>query len=79
MMIAQITGLEAGEFVHTTGDTHIYMDHLEQVKLQCSRTPKELPKMILNPNAKNIEDFKFSDFTLENYHPHPLIKGKVSV
>ncbi|MBN2604901.1 MAG: thymidylate synthase [Bacilli bacterium] len=79
MMIAQVTGLEVGEFVHTLGDAHIYLDHLEQVKLQLSREPKELPKMVINPNVKNIEDFKFSDFSLEDYHPHPMIKGKVSV
>ncbi|MBU1020846.1 MAG: thymidylate synthase [Firmicutes bacterium] len=79
MMIAQVTGLEAGEFVHTLGDTHIYLDHLDQVALQLSRTPKSLPKMTINPDIKNIEDFKISDFTLTEYHPHPLIKGKVSV
>ena len=79
MMIAQVCDLEPGDFVHTLGDAHIYNDHFEQVKLQLSRTPKALPTMIINPNVKDIEDFKYEDFTLENYHPYPLIKGKVSV
>lgn len=79
MMVAQVCGLEVGEFVHTMGDTHIYLDHLDQVALQLTRTPKTLPKMILNPDIKHIEDFKISDFTLEGYDPYPLIKAKVSV
>ena len=79
MMIAQVCDLELGEFVHTLGDAHIYNDHLEQVDLQLSRTPKKLPKMIINKSIKSIEDFKYSDFTLEGYDPHPLIRGKVSV
>ncbi len=79
MMIAQVCNLELGDFVHTLGDAHIYNDHLEQVDLQLTRNPKPLPNMILNKEIKNIEDFKYEDFTLEGYNPHPLIKGKVSV
>jgi thymidylate synthase len=79
MMIAQVCGLEVGEFIHTFGDAHIYNNHFEQVELQLSREPKSLPKMILNPDVKNIFDFTFEDFTLEGYDPHPLIKGSVAV
>lgn len=79
MMVAKITNLEPYEFIHTFGDLHIYNDHLEQVKLQLSREPKDLPKMIIHGNQKNIEDFKFDDFELVGYDPHPAIKGKVSV
>lgn len=79
MMIAQVTGLEAGEFIHTLGDTHVYNDHLEQIELQLSRTPRKLPKMLMNKDIKNIEDFKYSDFELTEYNPYPGIKGKVSV
>lgn len=79
LMVAQITNLEPGEFIHTLGDAHIYNDHFEQVKLQLSRTPRNLPTMTLNSEIKNIEDFKYEDFKLSNYHPHPSIKGKVSV
>ncbi len=79
MMIAQVTNLELGEFVHTLGDAHIYNDHFDQVKLQLSRTPKKLPEMILNKEIKNIEEFKYDDFNLTGYDPYPLIKGKVSV
>ena len=78
-MMAQVCGLEPGEFIHTTGDTHIYRDHFEQVKLQLTREPRPLPKMILNPDVKDIFDFKYEDFRLEGYDPHPAIKGKVSV
>lgn len=78
-MMAQVTGLQEGDFVHTLGDTHIYTNHLEQVKLQLSRQPRPLPKMILNPDVKNIFDFKFEDFQLEDYDPHPHIKGEVSI
>ena len=79
MMMAQVTGLKAGDFVHTLGDTHIYMDHLEQVKLQLTRDPRPLPTMRINPEVKDIFSFKYEDFQLENYDPHPHIKGKVSV
>ncbi len=78
-MMAQVTGLEAGEFVHTTGDTHLYLNHLEQVNLQLTREPRPLPKMLINPDVKSIFDFKFEDFRLEGYDPHPHIPGKVSV
>lgn len=79
MMVAQVTGLEAGDFVHTLGDTHIYNDHIEQVKLQLTREPRQLPRMVINPEVRSIFDFKYEDFTLEGYDPHPHIKGKVSV
>ncbi len=79
MMIAQVTGLEAGTFVHVYGDLHIYKNHFEQVKEQLSREPKKLPTMKINPNVKNIEDFKFDDFTLENYDSHPSIKAPIAV
>ena len=79
MMIAQVCDLEIGEFIHTLGDTHIYLNHLDQVKTQLSREPKELPKMILSSEVKNIFDFKYTDFTLTNYEPWPTIKGKVSI
>jgi thymidylate synthase len=79
MMIAQVTGLELGEFVHTIGDAHIYLNHMDQVKLQLTREPRSLPAMKLNPNVKHLEDFVFEDFTLENYNPHPAIKGEVAV
>lgn len=79
MMVAQVTGLEAGDFVHTLGDAHIYNNHFEQVKLQLQREPRKLPTMNLNPEVKNIFDFKFEDFTLTDYDPHPHIAAKVSV
>lgn len=79
MMVAQVCGLKLGEFVHTTGDTHIYTNHFEQVDLQLSREPKALPVMKINPEVKNIFDFKYEDFTLEGYDPWPLIKGVVAV
>src|SRR5690242_17243389 len=79
MMIAQVCDLEPGEFVHTFGDVHIYNNHMEQVKLQLSRTPFPLPTMKLNPAVKNIFDFTFEDFTLENYQSHPAIKAPVAV
>ena len=79
MMVAQVCGLEAGEFIHTFGDAHIYNNHIEQVNLQLSREPRKLPIMKLNPNVTNIFDFTFDDFTLEGYEPHDHIKGAVSV
>jgi thymidylate synthase len=79
MMIAQVCDLGVGEFIHTFGDAHIYNNHFEQVELQVSREPKSLPKMILNPDIKDIFEFTFEDFTLEGYDPHPLIKGSVAV
>ena len=79
MMVAQVTGLKAGDFVHTLGDAHIYNNHFEQVKLQLTREPRTLPKMILNTEVKNIFDFKYEDFRLEGYDPHPHISGAVSV
>jgi len=78
-MMAQVTGLKAGDFVHTLGDAHIYTNHLEQVKLQLTREPRQLPQMRINPEKKDIFSFDFEDFTLENYDPHPHIAGKVSV
>ncbi|MFC5733043.1 thymidylate synthase [Cytobacillus gottheilii] len=79
MMIAQVCDLEPGEFVHTFGDVHIYQNHLEQVRLQLSREPRELPRMVINPDVKDISSYSYEDFTLEAYDPHPHIKGVVSV
>jgi thymidylate synthase len=79
MMMAQVTGLKPGDFVHTLGDAHIYTNHLEQVKLQLSREPRALPSMKINPDVKDIFSFKFEDFELVNYDPHPHIKGIVAV
>ena len=79
MMVAQVTGLEPGEFIHTTGDTHLYLNHLEQARLQLTRTPRPLPRMILNPDVKCLADFRYDDFTLENYDPWPHIAAPVSV
>ena len=79
LMMAQVTDLKPGEFVHTMGDAHIYTNHMEQVQLQLSREPRPLPQLKLNPAARTLEDFKFEDFTLENYDPHPPIKGLVAV
>lgn len=78
-MMAQVTGLKAGDFVHTTGDTHLYLDHLEQARLQLTREPRPLPRMIINPEVKSIFDFKYDDFQLEGYNPWPHIAAKVSV
>ena len=78
-MMAQVTDLLPGEFIHTTGDTHLYLNHLEQAKLQLTRTPRPLPVMRINPDVKNIFDFKYEDFQLENYDPYPHIKAEVSV
>ncbi len=79
MMIAQVCNLKYGSFVHTIGDAHIYLNHLEQINTQLSREPRELPTMKINPNVKSIYDFKYEDFELENYNPHKGIKGKVAV
>ena len=79
MMVAQVTGLKAGDFVHTLGDAHIYTNHFEQVREQLSREPRQLPTMRINPEVKSLFDFKYEDFTLENYNPHPHIKGVVAV
>jgi len=79
MMIAQVCGLEAGEFIHTFGDAHIYNNHKEQFELQLSRELRDLPTMKMNPDITNIEDFTFEDFELVNYNPHPIIRGKVAV
>ncbi len=79
MMVAQVTNLQLGDFVYTTGDTHLYLNHLEQADLQLTRTPRALPKMRLNPDVKSIFDFKYEDFTLEDYNPYDHIKAQVSV
>ena len=78
-MMAQVTGLKAGDFIHTTGDTHLYLNHIEQAKLQLTHTPRPLPRMIINPDVKDIFDFKYEDFQLEGYDPWPHIKAAVSV
>ena len=79
MMMAQVTGLKTGDFIHTLGDAHIYLNHLEQIQLQLLRDVRPLPKMMINPAKKNIFDFQYEDFKLVNYDPHPHIKGEVSV
>ncbi|MEE1093188.1 MAG: thymidylate synthase [Prevotella sp.] len=79
MMMAQVSGLKAGDFVHTTGDTHLYLNHIEQAQLQLTREPRKLPKMLINPDVKNIFDFKYEDFQLTEYAPWPHIKADVSV
>ena len=79
MMMAQITGLKTGEFIHTFGDAHIYQNHIEQVKLQLTRDPRPLPQMKINPDIKDLLDFRFEDFELINYDPHPHIRGEISV
>ena len=79
MMVAQVCGLKAKDFVHTFGDAHIYSNHVEQAKLQLSREPRALPQMRINPSVKSIFDFQYEDFTLENYDPHPHIKAEVAV
>ena len=79
MMLAQVCGLEYGDFVHTLGDAHLYLNHLDQAKLQLTREPRKLPQMKINPSVKNIEDFVFEDFELVGYDPHPHIKAAVSI
>lgn len=79
MMMAQVTGLKAGDFIHTTGDTHLYLNHLDQARLQLTRTPRQLPRMILNKDVKSLFDFKYEDFQLEGYDPWDHISAKVSV
>ena len=79
MMIAQVCGLEVGEFIHTIGDAHLYLNHIEQAKLQLSRTPYPLPTMKINKDVKNIFDFKYEDFELQNYQCHPTIKAPIAV
>ena len=78
-MMAQVTGLKAGDFIHTTGDTHLYLNHIEQARLQLTREPRPLPTMKINPDVKNLFDFKYEDFELVGYDPHPHIKAEVSV
>ena len=78
-MMAQVTGLEAGDFIHTTGDTHLYLNHLEQAQLQLTREPRPLPRMVLNPDVKDLFNFRYEDFELLGYDPHPHIKAEVSV
>jgi thymidylate synthase len=79
LMVAQVTGLKAGEFVHTLGDAHLYLDHLEQARLQLARPPRPLPKILLKPGVTDLFAFRYEDFTLEGYDPHPHIKAKVAV
>jgi thymidylate synthase len=79
MMMAQVCGYQVGDFIHTFGDAHIYNNHMQQIELQLSRELRALPKMILNPDVKTIFDFKFEDFTLVDYNPHPHIKGAVAI
>jgi thymidylate synthase len=79
LMVAQVCGLKPGDFVHTFGDTHLYLNHLDQAREQLARSPRRLPVMRLNPAAKDLFQFKYEDFTLENYDPHPAIKAPVAV
>jgi len=79
MMVAQVTNLQPGEFVHTLGDAHLYSNHIEQAKLQLTREPRKLPQMKINPNVKNIFDFRYEDFELINYDPYPVIKAEIAV
>lgn len=79
MMVAQVTGLKPGEFIHTLGDAHLYLNHLEQAQLQLTRAPRSLPRMLLNPQRQRLEDFVYEDFTLIGYDPHPAIKAPVAV
>jgi thymidylate synthase len=79
MRVARVTGLMPGEFIHTLGDAHIYLNHLEQIKLQMTREPRELPVMKINPDRKDIDEFVYEDFQIENYNPYSHIKGDISV
>jgi thymidylate synthase len=79
MMMAQVTGYKPGEFIHTLGDAHIYLNHIDQVKLQLTRDPRRLPVMTLNPDVMDILGFTYADFSLSEYDPHPAIKGEISV
>ena len=79
LMMAQVTGLEAGDFIHTTGDTHLYLNHFDQARLQLTREPRPLPRMVLNPDVKDLFSFHYEDFDLQGYDPHPHIKAEVSV
>jgi thymidylate synthase len=79
MMMAQVCGLQPGEFIHTTGDTHLYLNHLDQARLQLTREPRPLPTMRINPDVNDLFSFRYEDFTLENYDPWPHIKAEVSV
>ena len=78
-MVAQVCGLQPGEFIHTTGDTHLYLNHLDQARLQLSREPRPLPRLVVNPDVKSLFDFRFEDFAIEGYDPWPHIKAAVSV
>ena len=79
LMVAQVTDLEPGEFIHTLGDTHLYRNHLDQARLQLSRAPRKLPKMRINPTVKDLFAFRYEDFSLEGYDPHPHIRAEVAV
>jgi thymidylate synthase len=79
LMVAQVTGLKPGDFIHTLGDAHLYLNHLEQARLQLTRMPRPLPRMRINPSAHDIFGFRYEDFTLEHYDPHPHIKAEVAV
>ena len=79
MMVAQVCELEAGEFIHTLGDTHLYLNHVEQVRLQLSREPRPLSRMTLNPAVRSVFDFRYEDFTLSGYDPHPAIKAPIAI
>jgi thymidylate synthase len=79
LMMAQVTGLEAGEFIHTLGDVHVYVNHLDQARLQVTREPRPLPRMRLDPSVRELDAFRYEDFTLEAYDPHPAIRAQVAV